>query len=153
MHHINPDHYLNVDGIRLWTAERSERAWASAYAGFEAALTARNGNATVYLVCGMQGAGKTTWVENRPDNDNEIYFDAALPAREHRMPLIQLARGNCKKLVSVWIDTPISMAKQRNKSRRADHVVPESSLVAVAERFEPPSTSEGFDTCFRITKL
>lgn len=143
---IDPDHFLETPDGRLWTPERNRAAWAAAFDALEAALAAATPPAQVIVVCGVQGAGKSTWARRAArEQPAGIVFDAALPGRRHRQPIIAAARRQGARVSAIWIDTPLATALLRNAARPADRIVPEATLRTVAERFEPPSTEEGFD--------
>jgi predicted kinase len=103
--------------------------------------------AQVIVVCGVQSAGKSTWARRAAgEQPARIIFDAALPGRRHLQPIIAAAHRQGAHISSIWIDTPLPTALLRNAARPADRIVLEAALRAVADRFEPPSTEEGFDT-------
>ncbi|WP_454887414.1 AAA family ATPase [Sphingomonas oryzagri] len=115
----------------------------------EAALT-KGEVSSVIILCGLQGAGKSTWIDHQPERTSVIYFDAALPGARHRKPIIDIARLHRVRIDAVWIHVPLSLALERNARRPSDQIVPEESIRAVASRFEPPSTEEGFGTVIEI---
>ncbi|WP_454884009.1 AAA family ATPase [Sphingomonas oryzagri] len=140
---INPDAFLETEDGRVWTPERNAEAWQRAYSALESVL--KDGEVSrVVVVCGLQGAGKSTWIDVRPNDEGVIYFDAALPAAKHRKPLIDIARRYGATIEAVWIRVPLNLALERNKRREPDKIVPEESILSVAARFEEPSTDEGF---------
>ncbi|AMB48408.1 MULTISPECIES: AAA family ATPase [Methylobacteriaceae] len=143
---IDPDHFLETAAGRLWTPERNLQAWATAFAVLDAALAAAVSPADVIVVCGVQGSGKSTWTRTTAgERPAAILFDAALPGRRHRRPIIEAARQHGARVSAVWIDVPLVVALNRNAARSHDKAVPEASLRTVFERFEPPSREEGFD--------
>jgi hypothetical protein len=148
---INPDDFLLTPSGRLWTPERSEVAWEQAYALLTQVLSRVPTDAPpdherdLYLVCGLQGAGKSTWIRNNaPRLAPCIFFDAALPRAVHRLPAITIARSVGATVHAVWINAPLEDALHRNSMRRDDERVPEASIRSVAAQFEPPTVSEGF---------
>jgi signal recognition particle GTPase len=70
---INPDDFLQTPAGRVWTPERNRRAWDQAYQALGAALMALKSQATaeqrprLYIVCGIQGAGKSTWIRQNAE--------------------------------------------------------------------------------------
>lgn len=143
---IDPDRFLETPQGRLWTPERNRDAWAAAFEALEAALAAAPPPAQVIVVCGIQGAGKSTWsARANRQQPTDIIFDAALPGRRHRAPIITAARRWRARVAAIWIDTPLDLALQRNAARAADRIVPEATLRGVAERFEPPNLDDDFD--------
>ncbi|MHC2104912.1 AAA family ATPase [Methylobacterium sp. CM6246] len=96
------------------------------------------------VVCGLQGAGKSTWIAAQADDVGPVYLDAALPGVRHRAPIIAVARRHGVPVEAVWIRVPLDVALERNRQRRADAIVPEASIRTVASLFEPPTVEEGF---------
>ncbi|MCW7551630.1 hypothetical protein NX722_03010 [Endozoicomonas gorgoniicola] len=143
--HINPDNYLETNEGRVWTPERSKAAWESAYLDFENILKRSSGIADVYIVFGVQGSGKTTWIRNHEPTKPSIYFDAALPAKKHRIQAISIAKKYAKQIHGVWIKVPLVIAKSQNMARSQDKQVSESAIESVFKQLEAPEQSEGFD--------
>ena len=148
---INPDDFLLTPSGRLWTPERSKVAWEQAYAALTQVLACDQGDAQpghqrdLYLVCGLQGAGKSTWIRNNAQRLAPcIFFDAALPRAVHRLPIITIARPARATVHAVWINTSLEVALHRNSLRRDDERVSETSIRSVAAQFEPPTISEGY---------
>jgi hypothetical protein len=148
---INPDDFLQTPSGRVWTPERNQVAWEQAYAQLTRAFSRiptdaePNGQRDLYLVCGLQGAGKSTWIRNNaPRLAPCIFFDAALPRAIHRLPVLEIARSAGATVHGVWIHAPLEVALRRNAQRRNDERVPETSIRSVAQQFEPPTVSEGF---------
>jgi hypothetical protein len=148
---INPDDFLLTPSGRLWTPERNKVAWEQAYALLRQVLSRAPIDAPpghkhdLYLVCGLQGAGKSTWIRNNAARFAPcIFFDAALPRAIHRLPIITIARSAGAPVHAVWINAALKDALHRNSLRRDDEQVPEASIRSVAAQFEPPTVSEGF---------
>jgi len=59
---INPDHYLETPTGRLFTPERNQQALAQCWKQLRRELV--NTKGPLYLVMGVQGAGKSRWVAN-----------------------------------------------------------------------------------------
>ncbi|WP_331311918.1 AAA family ATPase [Methylobacterium oryzae] len=96
------------------------------------------------VVCGLQGAGKSTWIARQQPPLGRVYFDAALPGRRHRAPILAIARACGVAAEAVWIRAPLAVALERNRRRASDRQVPEASIRSVDRLFEPPSRAEGF---------
>jgi hypothetical protein len=148
---INPDDFLLTPSGRLWTAERNKAAWEHAYALLRQVLSRVPIDAPpsykhdLYLVCGIQGAGKSTWIRNNAARLAPcIFFDAALPKAVHRLPIITIARSAGATVHAVWINAALEDALGRNSLRRDDEQVPEAAIRSVAAQFQPPTVSEGF---------
>lgn len=60
--HINPDHFLDLDREQSISREEGMAAWEQAYARLGEALHALGKTATLYVVFGLQGGGKSTWI-------------------------------------------------------------------------------------------
>ncbi len=142
---INPDHFLHTESGRLWTVERSKDAWEQCYATLKRILPESQGQRTVVIVCGLQGAGKSTWIAKEKLRSGVIYFDAALPGARHRQPIIDIALAAGAVVEAVWIKVPLSVALTRNALRDKDVQVPEASIRSVSEQFEAPTLAEGFE--------
>lgn len=144
--HINPDHYLQGPDGRIWTEERGKAAWELAYRDLERSLATVGPGGTLYVVCGLQGAGKSTWIERHGAGYGPlaVFFDAALPSRKHRVPALTLAATTATPAVAVWINVPIGTALARNALRRGDERIAEETILHVLSLLEPPSIDEGF---------
>jgi len=140
---IDPDAFLETERGRVWTPERNAEAWRLALAALSAALAADSVERLV-VVCGLQGAGKSTWIARQRPQLGRVYFDAALPGRQHRAPILAIARARGVAAEAVWIRAPLAVALERNRRRAADRQVPEASVRSVDRLFEPPSRAEGF---------
>jgi AAA domain len=148
---INPDDFLLTPAGRVWTPERNEAAWEQAYASLRQALSRKphdnvaGQKRDLYLVCGIQGSGKSTWIRNNaPQLAPCVFFDAALPKASHRLPILAMAHSVGAPAHAVWIDTPLEVCLRRNAERQIDERVPEAAIRSVATQFEPPSPAEGF---------
>ncbi|WP_174286775.1 AAA family ATPase [Sphingomonas bacterium] len=142
---INPDDFLETAGEgRVWSPERDAAAWECAFAALDSALS----DATlplnrVVIVCGLQGAGKSTWIDRQRPDQGVIYFDAALPGIRHRKPIIQMAQRYHVPVEAIWIRIPLTIALERNRRRDPDKIVPEDSIYSVERQFEEPTLAEG----------
>lgn len=143
----NPDDHLWTPAGRVFTEERNAAAWERVYADLEALFARCGRDATFFVVMGVQGAGKTTWIRRHHAalGPAAVFLDAAVPAARHRARALALAKRFGVRAVGVWIDTPLGTALARNARRRADEVVPEAALRSVFTLVEPPTIGEGFD--------
>ena len=84
--HIDPDTYLAPEKDDNYPIERIRKAWDAAYADLENALREAGAQGQLCMVCGLSRSGKTTWVKNNMQHypENTVFFDAAVPARQHR---------------------------------------------------------------------
>ena len=143
--HINPDHFLHTNPERKWTEERNELAWKRAYLSLCDYITMHEECKELCVVMGVQGAGKSTWVQQNNKSKNTVYFDAALPRRKHRKKLLEIAKNHNLQTKAIYIDVELEVAKARNAQRNGCELVPETSLDSVFVQLESPSIEEGFD--------
>ena len=103
--------------------------------------------ASFYLVFGLQGAGKTTWVKKHSQEfpARAVYLSGPLPSRKHRERALSIAKGVGCRCVGVWINEPFEVASERNARRKGAARVAEEVLLHVQQSLEPPSFEEGFD--------
>ncbi|MFY0750933.1 GNAT family N-acetyltransferase [Pseudomonas sp. NFX5] len=143
---INPDDYLETEFGREFSAERNRQAWELAYARLSDELSKASRGAHVYLVMGVQGAGKSRWVSENLGRlgHHAIVFDAALPARRHRERVLGVAREHHVPVIAIFVKTSLNLALSRNARRSADKRVPEDAVNSVFGLLEPPTESEGF---------
>lgn len=143
---INPDDFLETESGRQFTPERNRRAWKLAYARLNEALSKAAEGTHVYLVMGVQGAGKSRWVSENHGRLGEraVVFDAALPAQRHREKLLAIARTHQVPVIAVFVKASLELARARNAQRTADKRVPEEALHSVFQMLEPPTQEEGF---------
>ncbi|OBS07993.1 AAA family ATPase [Acidihalobacter prosperus] len=144
--HINPDHYLQTPQGIVWTEARGRQARARAYTDLEYALREAGEGGVLYLVCGIQGGGKTSWIRDNRSRleDDAIFLDAALPRRRHRQRALDLAMAHRIPAVAVWIDVSLETALQRNQARPEGERVPVEAIRRVFAQLEPPMQVEGF---------
>lgn len=143
---INPDDYLETEFGREFTPERNRHAWALAYERLRSELLQARTGTHVYVVMGVQGAGKSRWVSENYGRlgSRAVVFDATLPARRHREKLLDIVRESGVPIIAVFIQTSLHLALSRNARRSADKRVPEEALRSVFGLLEPPDESEGF---------
>ena len=144
---FNPDDYLQTAEGRIYTEERNAAAWEQMYADLEALLSTAAPQTRLFVVMGVQGGGKTTWIRSNCEalGPSAVFMDAALPARRHRARTVALARRCGVRTVAVWINTPLGQALTQNAQRPDDEVVPEFAVRSVFGLLEAPSPDEGFD--------
>ncbi|MBE7942829.1 hypothetical protein IM725_19865 [Ramlibacter aquaticus] len=145
--YFNPDVYLETDSGRVFTPERSAAAFERAYADLERALLLASPGARLFVVVGVQGSGKTTWVREHAAvlGESAFFFDAALPRAIHRARAVGIAKTVGVSVVAVWIQATLEAALARNRMRRNDHRVPDSAIQSVHSIMERPSVAEGFE--------
>ena len=145
--HFNPDHYLQTPKGRIYTEERNAAAWHQLYLDLEYALSELDDDGVLYIVCGIPGAGKSTWIKGNISDlgDHVLFLDAALPKTEHRARALELAKVYGVKAIGIMISTPLDIAISRNLLRSQDEQVPEAAIRAVNSMFEKPTFAEGFD--------
>ena len=129
------------------------RTWKACKEVVENALRKnQEGRYNFYLVCGVQGAGKTHWVTTNRTRFSEpaIVFDAAHARACDRAGAVAQARRFSCHLTCIWISCPPDVALARNHARPADQVVPDEVVRLVFNNFEPPNKEEGFDDVLEI---
>ena len=144
---FNPDDYLRTPQGRVFTAERNAAAWECLYANLEELFATATTDIQLYVVMGVQGSGKSTWIRCHEQELGPCVavVDAALPARRHRTRLLALAKHFNRKAIAVWLDVPLNLALVQNATRPLDERVPEDALRSVFDLLEPPTLEEGFD--------
>jgi predicted kinase len=151
---FNPDDYLWTPNGRVFTAERNAAAWEEMYTDLEALFRAAAPETRFFIVMGVQGGGKTTWVRAHCDvlGPHAVFMDAAVPAKRHRARAVALATRFGVRTTAVWIDTPLERALAQNAQRPADEVVPESAVRSVFSLLEAPTVDEGFDEVIMMSE-
>ena len=144
---FNPDDYLWTPEGRVYTDERNAAAWEQLYSEIETLFSAAGPETRFFLVMGVQGGGKTTWIRNNRGElgSSAVFLDAALPAKRHRMRAVALAKRFGIRTTAVWVNASLEQALIRNAQRPADEVVPEFAVRSVFGLLEAPTVEEGFD--------
>ena len=150
MIYVNPDDFLC--NPRVFTEERNREAWRACKNLVERTLTEAREQYSYYIVCGVQGAGKTRWVKENHTGFAEpaIVLDAALPRARDRAKALEQARRFSCRLIGIWISCPLEVALARNRARPPDQAVADEVVRIVFNDFEPPTLEEGFDEVFRV---
>ena len=152
---ISPDLFLySRRGRYLWSPDRAANAWEQAYGALKHALATSTLPVTVHLVCGLQGSGKTTWIDAQPSPNNclHLFFDATLPTVEDRRPVLSYGKAfNCA-VHAIHVATPLDICLARNLSRSSDRQVPTSVINETLRTFEIPSIKEGYDRVLTMGK-
>lgn len=144
--HIDPNRYLDPVQYDLDPVDETNRAWAQAYAELDEALRQIAPDGTLYVVCGLSRAGKTTWVQQHLHRLGEktVFFDAAVPAKTHRQKALQLAHKHGVPAIAAWMDITPQLALQRNLELPPQERLPESTVRHAFALYQLPSTEEGF---------
>ncbi|RYX97157.1 MAG: hypothetical protein EOO28_05270 [Comamonadaceae bacterium] len=148
--HISPDQFLQTSSSRVWTPERNQQAWCSAYRALDRVLSESRALENIYLLIGAQGSGKSTWVRTQGCPERSVYFDAILVKRSERAEVLKRIRPFGVPAIAVWMKTPLSVCIERNASRAADELVNEQALRNVYAALEPPSIGEGFHSILEV---
>ena len=123
---------------------------------------------------GLQGCGKSTWVQARLAGTHavvskdhwprarrrearqqrvvaellaegrSVVVDNTSPAPADRAPLVAAARATGVPVRAVWLDTPFDTCLERNDARAGRARVPLVGVLATRKRLVPPSLEEGF---------
>ena len=150
---FNPDDYLQTPEGRVYTDERNAAAWERIYSELEALFREATQETRFFIVIGVQGSGKTTWIKRNLVSlgPSAICLDAALPAKRHRARALALAQRFEVNAIAVWINVPLERALEQNAKRAPDEVVPEVALRSVFGLIETPTLEEGFLEVIEVT--
>jgi protein phosphatase len=80
----------------------------------------------------------------------DVVFDATNVSRAWRARTLRTAERYDIPSVAVWIETPLEIARERNRRRRFP--VPEGVIDRFNTNFEEPSTDEGFVEVVRVNQ-
>ena len=146
---VSPDAFLPPTVGRP-SSEDVGSAWRRAHRIF--AKAARRAD-TAGLLCGIAGAGKTSW-GNMYDDDRIVLFDAVWSHRGAREAMALRIRRFGAAPVLVHIDTAVNVAAVAMRSRASSRRVPLARMQADAARFvaRPPAESEGWHQVLRVTR-
>ena len=144
--HLGPDRYLDLENAKAITKEEVAEAWERSYHDLEHALRAHSEEATLYVVFGVQGAGKSTWIRQNGGKLGRfsIMFDGPLPSITKRARALGLAKRYGVKAVAVWVNTPLEVAMQRNAKRTGLAAIKTEAILHVHGALEAPTLEEGF---------
>jgi len=140
---VAPDRFLVKLGFYPTRDEIAE-SWRAAHRAFSRAL--RNPRVSCGgIVCGVPGAGKSTWVRNN-DSDAVVLFDAVFSHLGQRRAMATRIRASGKNSIAVHILANTENAVRRMSMRSIHRRVPPAKIRASAQRFErsPPSVDEGW---------
>jgi hypothetical protein len=143
---IDPDQFLDLSGAVPVGKEDVRAAWDRAYALVESCLVELGPTCNFYIVFGLQGAGKSTWVARQSKRlpPNAVYLSGPLPSRKHRERALAIAKRVGCHTVAVWINEPFEIAFERNSRRTGLARIKEEAMRHVHESLEPPTLEEGF---------
>lgn len=152
MNHIGPDFHLSLETAVAVSMQDVSDAWERSYDELRRSLQQLSQQGTLYLVFGIQGSGKTTWINNNASRmgDDCVFFDGPLPSREKRSRALAMAADARIQAVAVWVDVPLEVAFARNAARRGLAVIKEEAIRHVHAQLEPPSLHEGFIRIIRV---
>ena len=144
--HIGPDHYLDLENADAISKADVLAAWERAYTDLERELAGKASVATLYVVFGIQGSGKSTWIRENAARVGHaaIFFDGPLPSSAKRARALELAARHGVKTVAVWLNTPLEIAMRRNAGRKGLAVIKTEAILHVHNALEAPTLEEGF---------
>lgn len=128
------------------------------------------------IVCGIQGAGKSTFVRERfydthvrisrdllrtahreatflracVETRQPFVVDKVNATRADRAPYLQAARDAGFRVLGVWLDVRPRDAIARNAARPGRARVPVAAILGTYKRLELPREDEGFDELWRV---
>jgi hypothetical protein len=142
---LNPDDYLLTSVGRVYTNERNAAAWEQLYVDMEALFAVADPDIRFFLVMGVQGAGKTTWIRANHEalGVSAIFLDAAVPAKRHRARALSLARGFGIRTTAIWINSPLEVALARNAQRASVRSCPRPRFEAFTDCSKRPQPMRG----------
>jgi predicted kinase len=131
-------------GKSTWTEKQTKDAWSSHVINMDAIRFEVTGNhsdqSKNYIV-------HTKAVERLKvalaEGIKNVFWDNTTVAPKYRKPLIQLAKDFKYRVVAVFFEVPLDVAKARNSGR--SRVVPVEVLDRMFNSLIPPSLNEGFD--------
>lgn len=143
---IDPDQFLDLSGAVPVSREDVRAAWESAYALVERKLNEVGPASDFYVVFGIQGAGKSTWVreQSKIRRPTAIYLSGPLPSRKHRERALEIAKRIGCNTIGVWVNERFDVALERNSHRSGLARIKEETIRHVYESLEQPSLAEGF---------
>jgi len=152
LHHIGPDQYLDLEHAEVVTREQVADAWERAYCTLEERLRAIGAGARLYVVFGLQGAGKSTWITHHAHTfgDHAVFLDGPLPSRRHRQRALDIAAAVGCAAIAVWINTPLDVARRQNATRRGLARIRDETIQHVFDHLEPPTLEEGFSDVIEV---
>jgi hypothetical protein len=150
---IDPDQFLDLTGTVAVGRDEVRAAWESAYALVEQRLAELGPNATFYVVFGLQGAGKSTWVAKHAQVGprEAVYLSGPLPSRKHRERALSIAKRVGCRCVGVWVNESFEVASERNSRRAGLARIKEEAMRHVQQNLEAPSLQEGFHEILEYT--
>lgn len=80
-------------------------------------------------------------------NAESIIIDNTNTTVRGRKRYIDIAKAYEVPIRSIYLKCPVETAIKRNRSRRGKEHVPDFVIKMYATKLEPPSKSEGFDSC------
>lgn len=149
---VSPDKYLLDKNRYSWSKARANNAWAKAHLEFEELLKTTS-PVKVYLMCGVQCSGKTTWIKGHKPTEpgTHIYFDAVLKSSSERAVFISKikdiypeAEVVCVRVIAS-LETCLSRQRDRATNDPQAKLVPPNIIQANFELFEEVEMDELFD--------
>lgn len=142
---LRPDDLL-PQGEGRWTRETVGEAFAACARALRDEVLPDPAIRAVWVLIGVPGAGKTTWVGSQPDDPAVAVYDVVNADRGRRAKLAQRIRAAGKDAVAVHVRTPLSLCLLRQEQRPVWRRVPEAFIrrTALDLRLNPPELAEGW---------
>lgn len=132
---VSPDEYLMVDGKYVWSPQRSAEAWDKA----------------------KKKVKEITYAHDTKIRENVAYskppvivFDATFVSVHARKPILRMFIDLGYDVECHYLDTPFSVASERNAKRPEDRKVPKDTMKAMFDKWTLPTLQEGFSRIVRV---
>lgn len=149
---IETDTYLGKNNGDDWTPELFEQAWKLSLEAMDEALR-QPGARRAVLVLGIPASGKSTLIAASKRPGDVILDEAKLVYAERRDAAKEVALKTGLPVEVIWVDTPLSVCKERN-NKRPDNRRPPDRILEEADQLlksNPPTTAEGFAAIHRVS--
>lgn len=147
---LSPDNLLiTPEGVYLHTPDRLLWAWREV---MRLAQEARSQHNEITLLCGVAGAGKSTWLAQnaRPD---ALYLDVTNGRRKDRIETVQNLREMGYVVHIIYVKTSLKTCLDRQANRAESRRVPEKRIQSMYHslRAYPPVMEEGYQTIQEVS--
>lgn len=140
---VSPDQFLVKLGFHPTRDEVAE-AWRNAHRTFSR-LIRSDAVTCAGIVCGIPGAGKSTWARSH-DREDVVMFDAVFSHVAQRRSMARKVISANREAIAVYVGADVQSAARRVGMRAMSRRVPIGKMQAAAARFarSPLSADEGW---------